>query len=250
VLQNPPGECSQVDCPASKGTLNCRLSPVFRIKICGITTLADAQAAVAAGADALGLNFYEPSPRYVAPTLAAEIAQALPGQVTVVGVFVNASADQINSLCDSVGLDAIQLHGDEPPELLREINRNCALIRVRRYGAGGLAKVADDLEACVQRGGRRPDAMLLDADRAGQYGGTGHALPWAELRGHELSLSDTPFVLAGGLTPENVAEAIRTVQPTAVDTASGVEISPGVKDPAKMLSFIAAAQAAFAEARS
>lgn len=222
---------------------------MFHIKICGVTSLADAQAAVAAGADALGLNFYEGSRRYISPEAAEEIVQAVPGAVTVVGVFVNATPLRINSVAKSVGLEAVQLHGDEPPEFLREIDPSRAIIRARRYGAGGLAAIADDLGACEARSGRLPDAVLLDAARDGHYGGSGLTLPWAQLAGHELLLEDVPLVLAGGLNADNVAAAIAVVRPVAVDTASGVERSPGVKDHEKMLSFIAAAQAAFSEAR-
>lgn len=218
---------------------------MFRIKICGIKTLADAQTAADAGADAIGLNFYEKSPRYVPREIATEIAGAMPDEVTLVGVFVNKSAEQTNDIATTVGLHAIQLHGDEPPSLLGELNRECRIVRARRWGERGLHEVAEDLVACSEIGGRRADAVLLDAAIAGQFGGTGSKLPWIELKDYPQWLGETPLILAGGLNPENVREAIVAVRPGSVDVASGVESSPGVKDREKMRSFIQAARSAF-----
>ncbi len=220
---------------------------MFRIKICGIKTLADARAAVDAGANAIGLNFYEKSPRYVSMDVAAGIAGAMPGDVTVIGVFVNSSAERMNCVASSVGLHAFQLHGDEPPALLGELNGDCRIVRARRWSERGLQDVADDLQACFELGGRRADAVLLDAAVTGQFGGTGSTLPWAALKDYQQWLGKTPLILAGGLNPENVVEAIHTVRPGGVDVASGVECSPGVKDALKLRSFIQAAGSAFTE---
>ncbi len=222
---------------------------MFRIKICGIKTLTEARAAVDAGADAIGLNFYEKSPRYVSTDvtagIAAGITEAMPGDVTVIGVFVNSPAERMNRIASSVGLHAFQLHGDEPPALLRELNGDCLVVRARRWSEQGLQDVADDLRACFELGGRRADAVLLDAAVAGQFGGTGSTLPWATLKDYQQCLGETPLILAGGLNPENVFEAIDTVRPGGVDVASGVESSPGIKDHGKMRAFIEAARAAF-----
>lgn len=224
---------------------------MFQIKICGIKTLSDAQAAVDAGADALGLNFYEKSPRYVSTEVAAEIAAGIAGAgqggVTLVGVFVNSSAERMNDIASRVGLHALQLHGDEPPALLGELDSRFRIVRARRWSERGLQEVADDLQACAEQGGRRVDAVLLDAAVAGQFGGTGSTLPWAALRDYPQSLGETPLILAGGLNPENVGEAIRQVRPGGVDVASGVESSPGVKDHGKLRALVQAARSAFAE---
>ncbi|MCH8840229.1 MAG: phosphoribosylanthranilate isomerase, partial [Planctomycetes bacterium] len=187
------------------------------------------------------------SPRYVSTDVAADIAGAMPGDVKVVGVFVNSSAERISRIASSVGLHAFQLHGDEPPALLGEFSGECRIVRARRWSERGLQDVADDLLACFELGGRRADAVLLDAAVTGQFGGTGSTLPWAALKDYPQWLGETPLILAGGLNPENVFEAIHTVRPAGVDVASGVENSPGVKDARKLQSFIQAAHSAFTE---
>jgi len=215
---------------------------MFRIKICGVTSCHDALAAVRMGADMIGLNFYADSPRYVEPELAQSIAATVP---RTTGVFVNASAGQINRIADMIGLDWVQLHGDEPPELLADLRADMPVIRVRTVDQRGLSAVVDDWEACRARG-REPAAVLVDAAVAGQYGGTGKTADWSALSDHRKWLGEIPLVLAGGLHAGNVGEAISVVQPAAVDTASGVEISPGVKSLEQLRSFTKAAQAAFA----
>lgn len=215
---------------------------MFRIKICGITSGEDAIAARDFGADALGLNFYEPSPRSVLPDKLD--IRPFPIGVVRVGVFVNADVDVIEDFVGTFDLMAIQLHGDEPPVVLKELP-DCFVIRARRMDERGVAPIAEDLEAC-QAAGRMPDAVLVDALTPGRYGGTGETVSWAGLADYRKWLGDVPLILAGGLTPENVAEAIRTVRPYGVDVASGVESSPGVKDHKKMLRFIEAAREAFA----
>jgi len=222
---------------------------MFRIKICGITSVEDACAAIHAGADAIGLNFYEKSPRCVEPEMANKIASGIPLSAIPVGLFVNHSAEGIRAICKQVGLHVIQLHGDEPPEFLGQLNRNYDIIRARRVSEKGLEEIKEDLQACSDLSGFCPDTILLDAESPGEYGGTGKTISWTGLSDHHDQLG-VPLILAGGLTPENVAEAIHTVRPHGVDVASGVESSPGVKDRAKMQAFVEAAQTALAEIRS
>jgi phosphoribosylanthranilate isomerase len=219
---------------------------VFRVKICGITNIVDAQAAVAAGADAIGLNFYRQSRRYVSPSEARSIVEAVAADADVVGVFVNAPAEEIRQISRDVGLHLIQLHGDEPPELLRHLNKDHDIIRARRLDSRGIDAIVEDFEACCMAAGFGPDAILVDAALPGEYGGTGRTADWQRLAGFHDRLLDLPLILAGGLTPTNVAEAIQVVRPQAVDVASGVESSPGKKDPLLVREFVAAAQTAFA----
>ncbi len=190
----------------------------------------------------IGLNFYSASPRYIAPEQAQAIAAAVP---KTTGVFVNASAKEINQIAEQVGFDWVQLHGDEPPGLLADIRTDLPIIRVRCLDERGLAAVAEDLEAC-RAAGREPAAVLIDATVPGEYGGTGRVADWPALEGHQKCLGQIPLILAGGLFPGNIGSAIQAVLPAAVDTASGVETSPGVKSVEKMRSFIEAAKAAFA----
>jgi phosphoribosylanthranilate isomerase len=217
---------------------------MFRVKICGITNVADAQAAVEAGADALGLNFYPRSPRFLAPEKAAEIVAAVGRRAVKVGVFVNADAREICETFDRLGLDLIQLHGDEPPEMLPELGER-PVVRAVRLGPEGLRPVEEYLARCRALG-VVPQAVLVDALVEGLYGGSGKTADWAALGRYPTGGTLPPLVLAGGLTPENVAEAIRAVRPAAVDTASGVESSPGRKDPARVAAFVRAAREALA----
>lgn len=215
----------------------------FQIKICGITRAADALWAAGAGADAVGVNFYSRSPRYVWPEDARQLILLLPPEVVKVGVFVNAEAEEICQLFDSLGLDWIQLHGDEPPGLLPKLGER-PVIRAFRLGPEGLEPVLEYLERC-RYAGRMPEVVLLDGYSANQYGGTGEKAPWDICREYAAIRGVPPLVLAGGLSPSNVVEAIRTVQPMSVDTASGVEVSPGKKDPTLVAAFIRAAREAF-----
>ena len=160
-----------------------------------------------------------------------------------VGVFVNARAEEVRQTAERLNLDYVQLHGDEPPSMLGELAAGLRLIRAFRLGKPGWQPLVDYLDEC-RRFAAMPVAILADACRDGSYGGTGQAVDWALARQfHELELG-IPLILAGGLTPQNVAEAIAAVSPAAVDTASGVESSPGCKDPAKVDTFIAASRAA------
>jgi phosphoribosylanthranilate isomerase len=218
----------------------------FKIKICGITSVEDARAAIDAGADAIGLNFYRDSKRCVSVDAACQIVEAIDSHASKVGVFVNESADRIREICRDTGLRLIQLHGDEPPEFLQCLDKDHKVFRARRLDERGLQAITDDLQACSDLSGRCPDAVLVDAALAGQFGGTGRQVDWQQLAGYRAVLGNIPLILAGGLTPDNVAEAIRVVRPQAVDVASGVESAPGKKDITKMRDFVAAAQAAFA----
>lgn len=199
------------------------------VKICGITTVEDGRLAVAAGADAVGFVFWPKSPRAVLPSTARLIAAALPPFVLRVGVFVDASPEEMRRVADEVGLDVVQLHGDEPPEAVSLAPRRA--IKAVRVGPG--FRPEDALRYAGRAG-----ALLLDtrADGLDTPGGTGRTFDWSLVRPVR---EGTPFlVLAGGLTPDNVGEAIAAVRPDAVDVSSGVESSPGRKDPAKVRAFV------------
>jgi phosphoribosylanthranilate isomerase len=218
---------------------------MFRIKICGITNLDDAQAAVDADADAVGLNFFRQSRRLVEPEIARAIAAGLPAGVMKVGVFVNHDAAEIVKISQLVGLDCIQLHGDERPALLAQLPRHVGIVRAHRCGRDGLATLARYLDEC-RSAGRLPDAVLIDADAGSEFGGTGQVADWSRIANERAALAGLPLILAGGLTPDNVSAAIAAVRPDAVDVASGVEGQPGLKDQELLSRFVAAAKQAFA----
>ena len=224
---------------------NARRRIMFRVKICGITSESDARAVAEVGADAVGLNFFEKSPRYLPPDRAAAIASALPAGVLKVGLFVNTPAEQIDRVWCEVGLDLIQLHGDEPPEFLRQLIPR-PVMRAFRLGEEGLAPILAYLGACRELE-CLPKLVLIDSFRKGQYGGTGATADWATARQYPSQHWHPPLVLAGGLTGENVAEAIRAVRPSGVDTASGVESEPGRKDPELVGRFVRSAREGFGE---
>ena len=217
---------------------------MFHIKICGITNLDDAQAAAHAGADALGLNFYPRSKRHISAELARDIIAAIPAGIVKVGLFVNSSAGDVCRLFDELGLDLIQLHGDEPPDFLPQLGHR-PVMRAFRVGLDGLRPVIEYLHRCTELN-VSPVLTLLDSAVQGAYGGTGQTLDWNLAQQYVAQPNLPPLVLAGGLTPGNVAEAIRTVRPAAVDVASGVESRPGRKDPAMVEAFVQAARAVFA----
>jgi phosphoribosylanthranilate isomerase len=201
------------------------------VKICGITNVEDGMAAAEAGANAIGLMFYEKSPRNVSLQTAAEISRQLPPFVIKVGVFVNPTEELVSRAIMECGLNVLQFHGEESPEF-------CQLFPVMTIKAFRIKDEAS-LDALTDY---PTDAWLLDAYVAGQLGGTGSKFNWdlavaAKNRGR-------PIFLAGGLTPENVAEAIRQVQPYAVDVSSGVESAPGKKNHEKVRAFIKAAKSA------
>jgi len=218
---------------------------MFRIKICGVTNPDDALAAVDSGADALGFNFYRSSKRFIEIDVARQIADVVPDYVAKVGVFVNHSVHEIQEAVKSLRPAYIQLHGDEPAEFLSVLPAEIKIIRAYRCGAEGLKPLASYLEKC-RAIGRTPDAILLDADAAGAFGGTGQAADWSLIANQRAILGDTPLILAGGLTPANVSQAIAAVRPDAVDVASGVERQPRSKDRELMNQFVAAAREAFA----
>lgn len=199
------------------------------VKICGITNTADALAAASAGADAIGLMFYEKSPRNLTLPAAAEIARALPPYIIKVGVFVNPAEEFVLRAVGECGLNIVQFHGDETPEF-------CSLFPFMVLKAFRIR----DAESLKPLPGYPTDAWLLDAYSPDKPGGTGERFNWD--LAVEAQKFGKPIFLAGGLTPENVAEAIRQVRPYAVDVSSGVESSPGRKDHAKVTAFIKAAK--------
>jgi phosphoribosylanthranilate isomerase len=216
---------------------------MFHVKICGITSVDDAQVAIRAGADALGLNFYRKSARAIDVQMARQIGNRVPHGVAKIGVFVNADPDEVAHTFYEAGLDAVQLHGDEPPEYLADLVPR-PIVRAFRLGDAGLADVDAYLDQC-SRLDAMPAMILVDAFSADAYGGTGNTVDWSRLAADCQQCQLPPLVLAGGLAPENVAEAIRIVRPVAVDVASGVEHRPGRKDPDRVRHFVAAARAAF-----
>ncbi|HEX4282725.1 MAG TPA: phosphoribosylanthranilate isomerase [Solirubrobacteraceae bacterium] len=201
-----------------------------KIKFCGITRLEDAELAVANGAWAVGLTFWPNSPRRAQPGAAAEIAAAVKRRAEVVGVFVNPALDYVAEIADGVGLTMVQLHGDEGPAYCAEVARRtgCKVIKAARVRSGA------DVRALASF---HTDYHLLDSYTAGVPGGTGETFSWEIARAHR---GRVPVILSGGLTSDNVADAIAAVHPYAVDVASGVELSPGRKDPDKLAAFAAA----------
>ncbi len=210
------------------------------IKICGIRDLPTALAIAELGADALGLNFFARSARHVTLPVAREIVAALPPSVEPVGLFVNHSVDEVVDTCMQCELATVQVHGDESPEFLAELALRLPevrLIRAYRVEVGRMDSLADALEATRQLGVSL-HACLVDAFVDGTYGGTGHTVDWSELAQQYDEAEWPSLILAGGLNADNVAAAVRTVQPWGVDTASGVESAPGVKDLALVRRFI------------
>jgi phosphoribosylanthranilate isomerase len=201
-----------------------------KVKICGLTSVADALAAAEAGADMIGLMFYAGSPRHITVTQAAEIARALPPFVLKVGVFVNPEESQVLEAIAACGLNLLQFHGDEPSEFCTQFGlMSVKALRVQN---------ADSLAALENYA---TDAFLLDAYSKSGLGGTGEKFNWD--LAIEAQKFGKPIFLAGGLTPENVADAVKKVRPFAVDVSSGVESAPGKKDAAKVRAFIAAVRA-------
>ena len=231
----------------------------FKIKICGVTSVADALMVAASPADAIGLNFYPPSKRYVELSAAQEIVKAV-GQtgtaMTTVGVFVNSDLDHILSLASQLELDTIQLHGDETPEFLQQLieaaldrSLNFDVIRAIRTLPSNCQSDQQNnidqsnqsemdlaaIEAEINRwAGAGAAAILIDAAVAGDFGGTGKQVDW---NGFAKINSPVPKILAGGLTPENIQAALETANPAIVDVASGVESAPGIKNGLKTHSF-------------
>jgi len=200
---------------------------MIRVKICGITNLADAKAATDAGANSLGFNFYEKSLRRISTADAAQIRSKLPQEVESVGVFVNAKPADINSLRAFVRFDAAQLHGDETPNIVSRVASALPVIKAFRVDSGFSMSLFDQFPGVL--------AFLLDGARVGQYGGTGQTTDWDFAR---RAAAAHRIILSGGLKVENVAEAVRIVRPYGVDVASGLETKPGRKDHARLKEFI------------
>lgn len=200
-----------------------------RVKICGITNWADARRACEAGADFLGFNFYRKSPRYISPARAGKIVKRLPKGVIAVGVFVNESEAAVLATARSVGLDFVQLHGDETPEIVESLARRLRVIkalRVRKpFRTSQLARF------------KKASAILLDGFDKHARGGTGKTFDWSVAR---RARRGRRIFLAGGITAENALEASRSARPYALDVCSGVEAAPGKKDPARIKAFMRA----------
>lgn len=212
------------------------------VKICGLTNPADAIAAAEAGADWIGLNFYPPSPRFVTTEQAATIAKALPEHVEPVGLFVDRPPEEIEQVADRVGFRVVQLHGQEPPATLAAISPRFQIIRAFRLAdVSSIDRLLDYLDQ-AERLGRSPDAILIDAYVPGRPGGTGRAIAEEVLKALPRERLDR-LILAGGLTPENVADRVAQVLPWMVDVAGGVESSPGRKDPSRVAAFVRGARA-------
>jgi phosphoribosylanthranilate isomerase len=212
----------------------------LRIKICGVTTPDDIKACADAGADAVGVNFHPASTRYVDPRQAQPLLRSIPPLLAAVGVFVDQPLRQVCALAYQLGLRGVQLHGDN-----REVADPfpfslIAAFRVRDQKS--LDEIIAYLDKC-NAAGHKPAAVLVDAYVEGQEGGTGRKAPWDLLADFKPGV---PIILAGGLTPENVGEAIAAVRPWGVDVASGVEISPGRKDTVKVRQFVVNAREAAA----
>jgi phosphoribosylanthranilate isomerase len=206
---------------------------MVKVKICGITNLKDARQALEAGAAFIGFNFYERSPRYITPSAAKRIMQSLPKKAKAVGVFVNEKEGKMLAIVRQIGLSHVQLHGEESPETVARLQRTIPVIkavRVRKsFSTSELSRY------------KNASAFLLDGFDGRRRGGSGKSFRWdiarhAKRAGH--------IFLAGGLTPDNLGEAIRSARPYAVDVCSGVEAKPGKKDPAAVIDFIRAARAA------
>lgn len=210
----------------------------MRIKFCGITRIEDAREAAGLGAWAIGINHWEGSPRRCDPAIAAEIGAELRRRLEVVGVFVNSPLDEIARAAEDEGLTMVQLHGDEGPAFGKEAARRTGLKVIKALRVRSSA----DIQAAEAH---RTDFHLLDAHRPGRPGGTGESFDWELVRSHRRPI---PVILAGGLRPDNVAEAITIARPFAVDVASGIESSPGIKDHALMAEFADNARRASAAA--
>lgn len=202
---------------------------MVKVKICGITNWPDALQAVEAGADFLGFNFYPRSPRFIAPAAARRIVRRLPKDVAAVGVFVNAPVRTILAIARAVGLDFVQLHGDESPEKVSQVARALPVIKAVR--------VRNSFRATNLQKFKRASAFLLDGFDPRRRGGSGKSFEWAIAR---CAKRNGRVFLAGGLTPKNVADAIRAAKPYAIDVCSGVEAKPGKKDPERVESLLRA----------
>ena len=218
------------------------------IKICGITNTDDAEMVADSGADAIGLNFYAPSKRYIAIAIARDIRERLGRRTELVGVFVNSTAEKVAEIARIVSLDTVQFHGDESADMIADFQRlagnNIGIIRAFRVGPNGFAAVDDALNELTDAGVQLK-AVLLDAYMPGEYGGTGHQIaPHLARDWIKTSINAPPVILAGGLTPENIQQAVSIAHPWGIDTASGVEVAPGEKCEKKLRLFVHRARSA------
>ena len=219
------------------------MTQLFQTKVCGITSIEDARMCVEAGVDAIGLNFFHASPRSISSQLAITIAEAVRGEIKLVGLFVNETLEVIRDLQTAIGFDYIQLHGDEDPYYLKNLSP-LPIIKAFRCQSTDPTQIIDYLAACTTFD-VSIQAILLDAYQPGAYGGTGQQLDWETLNFKSSYFGGYPVVLAGGITDENVIDAIMTARPQAVDTASGVESAPGRKDHDKVRGFSKRARLTF-----
>lgn len=203
---------------------------MIRVKICGLTRAEDVAAAVAAGADSLGFNFWRGSPRYIDSGRAARLVENVPPSVLTVGVFVDEELEQVLAIAEQTGIMALQLHGSETPEY---VDRLGAYLKIKTL------KVGDDFQPETLRQYESASLFLLEGYVAGRVGGTGKTFDWSRA---ERAKEFGKIILAGGLTPRNVAGAVRRVRPWGVDVATGVESEPGKKDPRLIREFIEAAR--------
>jgi len=203
-----------------------KTNPKVKVKICGITNWADARLACKSGADFLGFNFYRPSPRYIKPAKAREIVRRLPKKVAAVGIFVNETEQAMLEIARAVGLRYFQLHGDESPMLISRLRRSLPSVKVIKA-----IRVRTNIRADQVRSFRGASAILLDGFDSRRRGGTGKTFDWSLVARFRTRRR---VFLAGGLTPDNVADAICATRPYAIDVCSGVEMAPGKKDSAKV----------------
>lgn len=204
-----------------------------RVKVCGLTRIDDVDATVRAGADAIGLVFYPKSSRYVSPEQALELRRAVPAFVDVVALFVNATRQEVQHVIDVVQPDILQFHGDESPEECAQFGRR--FMRAFRVGAPGLETADQVTQACSAFS--QASAWLFDSYSAG-YGGSGRSFDFALLDTVRSRADSRPVVVAGGLNPHTVAEAMAQIKPYAVDVSSGVEAAPGIKSAERVAQFI------------
>lgn len=228
---------------------------MFRIKVCGIKDLGTADACVHLGVSAIGLNFYSKSKRFVSSQVAGQISAGVREQIAVVGLFVNHTVDQIAKIATDVGLDYLQLHGDESPTFLQDLVvdpklKDIKVIRAIRIGPQNESSAIAEIEAwtTIDCSGRLA-GFILDTFQPGQFGGTGKSIDWGWLSGIDLK-TELPIVLAGGLEPHNVLQAIEMFHPFGVDVAGGVENEDQKKDPAQIESFVTNANLAFSKVKT
>lgn len=221
---------------------------MFRTKICGITSVNDCQACIDAGAEAIGLNFYPPSPRFLdaSENIAADISEHAQGNLSTVGLWVNAEISEVVATADALNLKYVQLHGDEDPAYIKRLASllgTTGILKAFRLGRDNAASILDFVSAC-EIFGVKLSGIIVDAYDPENFGGTGKTLDWNSFESLTPLFEGYPLILAGGLSDLNVAEAIHAAKPYGVDVASGVEVEAGRKDPEKVRAFVANALAA------